>query len=239
MQEARAIAQVDVLWQQEEIILQHLVATHGYLLGISQCEQARHTPTTAISAYRIPRSVHCFVQAVVDVGPVPRLNAAAVLVGNSRAALTQNIAMLEERLAGVVAQLKASQVSLQRYAEVNRSVHAELVEAGCLELAEAKQRLWRVETEMCDGISRRLKERVGSDAGAHSRPPPQPRLPTSLAPHCPLWPSPHTRRADATTRDECGSASGCGAPRERWRRAEGGGSGHQPHCRPGTAAGER
>ena len=41
VQEARAIAQVDVLWQQEEIILQHLVATHGYLLGVSQCEQAR------------------------------------------------------------------------------------------------------------------------------------------------------------------------------------------------------
>ena len=36
-------------------------------------------------------------------------------------------------------------------------MHAELVEAGCLELAVAKQKLWRVETEMCDGISRRLK----------------------------------------------------------------------------------
>ena len=42
LQEARAIAHVDVLWQQEEILLQHLVATHGYLLGVSQCEQARH-----------------------------------------------------------------------------------------------------------------------------------------------------------------------------------------------------
>ena len=42
VQEARAIAHVDVLWQQEEILLQHLVATHGYLLGVSQCEQARH-----------------------------------------------------------------------------------------------------------------------------------------------------------------------------------------------------
>ena len=43
-------------------------------------------------------------------------------------------------------------------------MHAELVEAGCLELAVAKQKLWRVETEfteMCDGISRRLKERRG------------------------------------------------------------------------------
>ena len=88
-----------------------------------------------------------------------------MLVGQQRAALTQNIAMLEERLAGVVAQLKASRVSLQRYAEVNRSVHAELVEAGCLELAEAKQKLWRVETEMYDGISRRLGERADSDAG--------------------------------------------------------------------------
>ena len=81
--------------------------------------------------------------------------------------------MLEERLAGVVAQLKASRVSLQRYAEVNRSVHAELVEAGCLELAEAKHKLWRVETEMCDGISRRLGERafeqfVRPDAGITS-----------------------------------------------------------------------
>lgn len=145
-EEARAIAQVDVLLQQEEIILQHLVATHGYLLGVSQCEQA-----------------------ITDVGPTPRLNAAAVLVGQQRAALAQNIAMLEERLAGVVAQLKASQVSLQRYAEVNRSVHAELVEAGCLELAVAKQKLWRVETEMCDGISRRLKERAASDAGSTPR----------------------------------------------------------------------
>ena len=74
-------------------------------------------------------------QAIAHVGPEPRLNAAAVLVGQQRAALTQSIAMLEERLAGVVVQLKASRVSLQRYAEVNRSVHAELVEAGCLELA--------------------------------------------------------------------------------------------------------
>ena len=44
-EEARAIAQVDVLWQQEEILLQHLVATHGYLLGVWQCEQASR-PTT-------------------------------------------------------------------------------------------------------------------------------------------------------------------------------------------------
>ena len=149
-EEARAIAQVDVLLQQEEIILQHLVATHGYLLGVSKCEQA-----------------------ITDVGPTPRLNAAAVLVGQQRAALAQNIAMLEERLAGVVAQLKASQVSLQRYAEVNRSVHAELVEAGgCVELAEAKQKLWRVETELCNGISRRLKERA---AGMCGGPPPWPQ----------------------------------------------------------------
>jgi hypothetical protein len=164
-EEARAIAQVDVLLQQEEIILQHLVATHGYLLGVSQCEQA-----------------------ITDVGPTPRLNAAAVLVGQQRAALAQNIAMLEERLAGVVAQLKASQVSLQRYAEVNRSVHAELVEAGCLELAVAKQKLWRVETEMCDGISRRLKERAASDAGMHGCPPATPDQTShySLAPDCPL-----------------------------------------------------
>jgi hypothetical protein len=163
-EEARAIAQVDVLLQQEEIILQHLVATHGYLLGVSQCEQA-----------------------ITDVGPTPRLNAAAVLVGQQRAALAQNIAMLEERLAGVVAQLKASQVSLQRYAEVNRSVHAELVEAGCLELAVAKQKLWRVETEMCDGISRRLKERAASDAGMHGCPPATPDQTShySLAPDCP------------------------------------------------------
>ena len=146
------------------------------------------TPTIAILAHRIPNSVHCFVQAVADVGPTPRLNAAAVLVGQQRAALTQNIAMLEERLAGIVAQLKASQVSLQRYAEVNRSVHAELVEAGCLELAEAKQKLWRVETEMCDGISRRLKERPDSDTGTHGRPPATPAQTShhSLAPGCPL-----------------------------------------------------
>ena len=100
-----------------------------------------------------------------------------MLVGQQRAALTQSIALLEERLAGVVAQLKASRVSLQRYAEVNRSVHAELVEAGCLELAEAKQKLWRVETEMCDGISRRLGERAETDAGL------------ALA-QTPIWPSP-------------------------------------------------
>ena len=117
-------------------------------------------------------------QAIAHVGPEPRLNAAAVLVGQQRAALTQSIAMLEERLAGVVAQLKASRVSLQRYAEVNRSVHAELVEAGCLELAEAKHKLWRVETEMCDGISRRLGERADTDAG----------LALALTP---TWPSPN------------------------------------------------
>ena len=116
-------------------------------------------------------------QAIAHVGPEPRLNAAAVLVGQQRAALTQSIAMLEECLVGVVAQLKASRVSLQRYAEVNRSVHAELVEAGCLELAEAKQKLWRVETEMCDGISRRLGERADTDAG----------LALALTP---TWPSP-------------------------------------------------
>ena len=116
-------------------------------------------------------------QAIAHVGPEPRLNAAAVLVGQQRAALTQSIAMLEERLAGVVAQLKASRVSLQRYAEVNRSVHAELVEAGCLELAEAKHKLWRVETEMCDGISRRLGERAEMDTG----------LALALTP---TWPSP-------------------------------------------------
>ena len=195
----------------------------------------RDTPTTAILAHRIPSSVHCFVQAVADVGPAPRLNAAAVLVGQQRAALTQNIAMLEERLAGIVAQLKASQVSLQRYAEVNRSVHAELVEAGCLELAEAKQKLWRVETEMCDGISRRLKERPDSDAGTHGRLPPQPRLPAIASPQTAHYAF-GTCRLDATTHDERSSASRCGAPRERWRGAEGGGSGHQPHCRPGTAA---
>ena len=38
-------------------------------------------------------------QAIAHVGPEPRLNAAAVLVGQQRAALTQSIAMLEERLA--------------------------------------------------------------------------------------------------------------------------------------------
>ena len=113
---------------------------------------------------------HTFhAQAVAEVGPEPRLNAAAVVVGNARAALTQNITALEARLAGVVARLKASQVSLQRYAEVNRSVHAELVEAGCLELAEAKQRLWRLETELCNGISRRLNERADDDAGTSRR----------------------------------------------------------------------
>ena len=108
-------------------------------------------------------------QAIAHVGPEPRLNAAAVLVGQQRAALTQSIAMLEERLAGVVAQLKASRVSLQRYAEVNRSVHAELVEAGCLELAESKQKLWWVETEMCDGISNgSTASKADSDAGPHA-----------------------------------------------------------------------
>ena len=43
---------MDVLWQQEEILLQHLVATHGYLLGVSHCEQARtprRPPSLAIA----------------------------------------------------------------------------------------------------------------------------------------------------------------------------------------------
>ena len=140
-EEALLLAKVDVLWQQEEHILEHLLAAHSYLRSVSQCEQA-----------------------VVDVGLEPRLNPALVLVGNARQTLTQGIAGLEARFEGVQAELKAIQAELQRYAEVNRSVHAELVEAGCVELAGAKQQLFQLETELCSAISRRRTGRAEADA---------------------------------------------------------------------------
>ena len=65
---------------------------------------------------------------------------------------------------GLVESMKAIQAELQRYAEVNRSVHAELVEAGCVELAGAKQQLFQLETELCSAISRRRTGQAEADA---------------------------------------------------------------------------
>ena len=60
-----------------------------------------------------------------------------------------------------------AQVMLQQYAEMNRTVHAELVDAGQgdSELSASKQKLWQVESALCARIGERLRERAGRGEG--------------------------------------------------------------------------
>lgn len=148
--EATALVDVDLLALRHEVLHDHLLAC---------CAHERELQRT-----------HDIVTRRAAGDEHSQLRAAAALCATALATVRANIAMLVAEADEVIRGLCES--TIQRHAESNEALAAELAEEGAPMLAAAKQRLWLVEESLAHRMSRMLatlRDRMAAEADGGGR----------------------------------------------------------------------